>query len=55
MPTWFLIPISMGENTRFPHPANGHAIIDYFISGSTKKASLSNETKKQFWLFLSIS
>jgi len=27
---------------------NAHAIIDYFISGSTNKASSSNETKKRF-------
>jgi len=31
-----------------PPPATVHAIIDYFISCSTKKASSSNETKKRF-------
>jgi len=36
---WFLIPISTGANARFSHPANAHAIIDYFISGFTNKAS----------------
>jgi len=45
---WFLIPISIGANARFAHPANVHAMIDYFISGSTNKASSSNETKKRF-------
>jgi len=51
---WFLIPISR-ENARFAPPADAHAIIDYFISGSTNKASSSNETKKRFWLIVSIS
>jgi len=32
----------------FPQPTDAHAIIDYFISGSTNKASSSNETKKRF-------
>jgi len=31
-----------------PCPADAHAIIDYFISGSINKASSSNETKKRF-------
>jgi len=39
---WFLIPISKGGKQAFAHPANAHANIDYFISGSTNKAS-SNE------------
>jgi len=29
-------------------PVDAHAIIDYFILGSTNKASSSNETKKGF-------
>jgi len=45
---WFLIPIFMGANARFSHHANDHAIIDYFILGSTNKASSSSETKKRF-------
>jgi len=45
----FLIPISRrGANARFSTPADAHAIIDYFISGSTNKASSPNETKKRF-------
>ena len=39
----------------FPCPANAHAIIDKFISGSTNKTSSSNETKKCFWLIVSTS
>jgi len=31
-----------------PGPADAHAIIDYFMSGSINKASSSNETKKRF-------
>ena len=31
-----------------PCPADAHAIIDYFISGSINKASSSNKTKKRF-------
>jgi len=31
-----------------PCPADTHAIIDYFISGSINKTSSSNETKKRF-------
>ena len=34
---WFVIPISRREMPAFP-PADAHAIIDYFISGSTNKA-----------------
>jgi len=34
---------------------HGVAIIDYFISGSTNKASWCNKTKKRFWLIVSIS
>jgi len=46
---WFLIPIFWEENGHLPPcPANAHAIIDYFISGSTNKASSSNEPKKHF-------
>jgi len=45
---WFLIPISRGGKRAFAHPTNAHAIIDYFISGSTNKASSSNEPKKHF-------
>jgi len=41
-------PKFQGENARFAPPADAHAIIDYFISGSTNKASSSNETKKSF-------
>jgi len=52
---WFLIPISRGGKRAFAHPASAHAIIDYFISGSTNKASSSNEPKKQFWLIDSTS
>jgi len=38
-----------------PH-VDAHAIIDYFISGSTNKANSSNEkNKKRFWLIVSIS
>jgi len=37
-----------------PCPADAHAIIDYFISGSINKASSSNKTKKRFWLIVSI-
>jgi len=48
-------PKFQGENARFAPPADAHAIIDYFISGSTNKASSSNETKKSFWLIVSIS
>jgi len=51
----FIILISIGENARFAHPANAHAIIDYFISGSTNKASSSHETLKRFWLIVSTS
>jgi len=29
-------------------PADAHAMIDYFISGSTNKASSSNETNNVF-------
>jgi len=29
-----------------PCPADDHAIIDYFVSGSINKASSSNETKR---------
>jgi len=35
----FLIPISMEQVPVLPPPAKAHAIIDYFISGSTNKAS----------------
>jgi len=42
----------MEENVRFAPIANAHATIDYFISGSTNKASWSNETKKRFWLIV---
>jgi len=31
-----------------PCPADAHATIDYFISGSINKATSSNETKKRF-------
>jgi len=31
-----------------PCPADAHAIIDYFISGSSNKASSTHETKKGF-------
>jgi len=36
---WFLIPISVGANDHFATTASAHAIIDYFTSGSTNKAS----------------
>jgi len=43
---WFFIPISRrGENARFAPPADVHALIDYFITGSTNIASSSNEKK----------
>jgi len=45
---WFLFPISKGGKCSFFYPADAHAITDYFISGSTNKASSSNETKKRF-------
>jgi len=47
---WFLIPISRGgQMPVLPPPlADAHAIIDYFIAGSTNKASSSNETNKRF-------
>jgi len=37
-----------GKCQFFTSAADAHAIIDYFISGSTNKASSSNETKKRF-------
>jgi len=43
----YLVPITKGETGICP-PANAHAIIDYFISGYTNKASPSNEPKKHF-------
>jgi len=43
-----LNPNFQGENARFAPPADAHAIIDYCISGSTNKASSSNEKKKRF-------
>jgi len=36
------------QQCQFCTPVDAHAIIDYFISGSTNKASSSNETKKSF-------
>jgi len=45
---WFLIPISREGKPAFAPPANARAIIDYFISGFTNKASSSNEPKKRF-------
>jgi len=33
-----LNPNFQGGKRAFAHPANAHAIIDYFISGSTNKA-----------------
>ena len=36
-------------------PANAYAIIDYFISGFTNKASSSNEPKERFWLIVRTS
>jgi len=46
---WILIPISRrGANARFAPPSDAHAIIDYFISGFTIKASSSNERQKRF-------
>jgi len=43
-----LNPNFQGANARFAPPADAHKIIDYFISGSTNKASSSNQTKKRF-------
>ena len=48
---WFLIPISMGDMPVSPPPANAHAIIDYFISGSTNKTSWSNDGNGNGLLF----
>ena len=45
-----------GEGKRaFAPLANARAMMDYFISGSTNKASSSNEPKKHFWLIVSMS
>jgi len=44
--TWFLIPIPKGQMPVLP--TDVHAIINYFISGSTNKASSSNDMKKRF-------
>ena len=52
---WFLIPISREGKPAFAPPANAHAIIDYFISGFTNKASSSNEPKERFWLIVRTS
>jgi len=43
-----LNPNFQGANGRFAPPADAHKIIDHFISGSTNKASSSNEPKKRF-------
>jgi len=46
---WFLIPSSIVvQMPVLRAPADANAIIDYFISGSTNKASSFNETKKRF-------
>jgi len=50
-----LNPNFLGGKRAFAPPANAHAIIDYFISGSTNKASSSNEPKKHFALIVSTS
>ena len=50
-----LNPNLQGGKRAFAHPANAQAIIDSFMSGSTNKASSSNEPKKDFWLIVSTS
>ena len=42
---WSLNPISREGKRAFAHPVNAHAIIDYFISGSTNK----DQGKSQKW------
>jgi len=45
---WFLNPNFQGGKCPFSPPADAHAITDYSMSGSTNKASSSNEAKKHF-------
>jgi len=45
---WFLNPNFQGGKCPFSPTANARAIIVYFMSGSTNKASSSIEAKKRF-------